>query len=84
LFSLIRGHADFLESIEARNARVVVDPGSCAVRAPSGSTIAVCILADARALHDFPGSTTTRAFRASIDSRKIGMTAINENKLYSA
>src|SRR5437773_4098846 len=26
LFSLIRGHADFLNSIEAQNAHVVVDP----------------------------------------------------------
>ena len=32
LFSLIRGHADFLESIEARNARVVVDPGKVRVQ----------------------------------------------------
>ena len=43
LFSLIRGHADFLESIEARNARVVVDPAkvqgaSCAARARKGDT----------------------------------------------
>ena len=32
LFSLIRGHADFLDSIEARNARVVVDPGKVRVQ----------------------------------------------------
>src|SRR5206468_10644330 len=32
LFSLIRGHADFLESIEARNARLVVDPGKVRVQ----------------------------------------------------
>ena len=32
LFSLIRGHADFLESIEARNARVVVDPAKVRVQ----------------------------------------------------
>src|SRR5438477_12058875 len=32
LFSLIRGHADFLESIEARNARVVIDPGKVPVQ----------------------------------------------------
>ena len=32
LFSLLRGHADFLDSIEARNARVVVDPGKVRVQ----------------------------------------------------
>src|SRR5438067_6889227 len=32
LFSLIRGHADFLDSIEARNACVVVDPGKVRVQ----------------------------------------------------
>src|SRR6266480_3739057 len=32
LFSLIRGHADFLDSIEARNAHVVVDPGKVRVQ----------------------------------------------------
>src|SRR4030095_1577868 len=32
LFSLIRGHADFLNSIEARNAHVVVDPGKVRVQ----------------------------------------------------
>src|SRR5437870_10081397 len=32
LFSLIRGHADFLDSIEARNASVVVDPGKVRVQ----------------------------------------------------
>lgn len=32
LFSLIRGHADFLESIEARNARVVIDPAQVRVK----------------------------------------------------
>ncbi len=32
LFSLIRGHADFLESIEARNARVVIDPAKVRVQ----------------------------------------------------
>src|SRR5204863_3914203 len=33
LFSLIRGHADFLNSIETRNAHVVVDPGKVRVKA---------------------------------------------------
>jgi hypothetical protein len=32
LLSLIRGHADFLEAIEARNARVVIDPGKVRVQ----------------------------------------------------
>src|SRR5437016_2574062 len=32
LFSLIRGHSDFLDSIEARNAHVVVDPGKVRVQ----------------------------------------------------
>src|SRR5438067_5813116 len=32
LFSLIRGHSDFLNSIEARNAHVVVDPGKVRVQ----------------------------------------------------
>src|SRR5437660_7433820 len=32
LFSLIRGHADFLNSIETRNAHVVVDPGKMRVQ----------------------------------------------------
>src|SRR5436190_9331825 len=32
LFSLIRGHADFLNSIEAQNAHVVVDPGKVRVQ----------------------------------------------------
>src|SRR5205823_12599189 len=32
LFSLIRGHADFLNSIETRNAHVVVDPGKVRVQ----------------------------------------------------
>jgi len=32
LFSLLRGHADFLNSIEARNARVVIDPAKVRVK----------------------------------------------------
>src|SRR6476659_1772 len=32
LFSLLQGHADFLNSIEARNARVVVDPAKVRVK----------------------------------------------------
>src|SRR5947207_14795845 len=32
LFSLIRGHADFLRSIETRNARVVIDPAKVRVK----------------------------------------------------
>src|SRR5215470_1186027 len=37
LFSLIRGHADFLSSIEMRNARVVIDPAKGRVRVTTGS-----------------------------------------------
>src|SRR5438105_6955126 len=32
LFSLLRGHADFLNSIEARNAQVVIDPAKVRVK----------------------------------------------------
>jgi TamB, inner membrane protein subunit of TAM complex len=32
LFSLLRGHADFLRSIETRNARVVIDPAKVRVK----------------------------------------------------
>src|SRR5436190_11743385 len=32
LLSLLRGHADFLRSIEARNARVVIDPAKVRVK----------------------------------------------------
>jgi hypothetical protein len=37
LFSLIRGRADFLSSIEMRNARVVIDPAKGRVRVTTGS-----------------------------------------------
>src|SRR5438067_11988801 len=36
LFSLIRGHADFLRSIETRNARVVIDPAKVRVKGSPG------------------------------------------------